>query len=54
MGCFKKSHWQPWISHLFTSHWAVYLEFSFTNVGNDFKHLFNSNGDQLQWRTVIF
>jgi len=21
----KKSHWQPWIWHLFTSHWMVYL-----------------------------
>jgi len=19
----KKSHWQPWIWHLFTSHWVV-------------------------------
>jgi len=35
MGFFKKSHWQPWILFLFTSHWVVYLESSFANVGND-------------------
>jgi len=31
----KKSHWQPWIWHLVTGHWVVYLYSSFTNVGND-------------------
>jgi len=35
VGLFKKSYWQPWFWYLFTSHWAVYLESSFTSVGND-------------------
>jgi len=33
----KKSDWKPWISYLFTSHWVVYSESSFTNVGNDLR-----------------
>jgi len=32
---FKTSHWQSWVCHLFTSHWVVYFESSFRNVGND-------------------
>jgi len=28
---FFKSVWQPWIWHLFTGLWVVYLESSFTN-----------------------
>jgi len=33
---FKKSHWQSWISHIFTRHWLMYLEY-FTNVGIDLR-----------------
>jgi len=31
------SDWQPCIWHLFTSHWVVYSEFSFTDVRNDLR-----------------
>jgi len=32
---FNKFYWQPWIWHLFTSHRVVFLESSYTNMGND-------------------
>jgi len=31
---FSKSYWQPWIWRLFPSHWVVFLESFYTNVGN--------------------
>jgi len=34
MGVFKKTTWQPLISHLFTRHWVVNLESFFTNAIN--------------------
>jgi len=34
MEFFKKSHWEPWIWHVFTSHWLAYLKSSFANVEN--------------------
>ena len=37
MELLKKSHWQSWMWHLFTSHRVVYLESSFTNVENYFR-----------------
>jgi len=35
--CFKRSDWQPWIWHLFTTQWVMYSESYFTNVGNDLR-----------------
>jgi len=37
MELLKQPDWQHWIWHLFTSHWVVYSESSFTNVGNDLR-----------------
>jgi len=36
-GLLKKSDWQPWIWHLFTSFSVVYSESSLTNVRNDLR-----------------
>jgi len=56
MGFIKKYYWQPqpWIWILFASHWVNVLVVFFCKYGKLFAHLFNSHGDQLQWRTIIF